>query len=143
MHACQASFDHVHTIGTSTLGSPAPHVFRTLFGRTAKTKLWLIRHWSGEAHSVPSICQVRTKHFVFMLSYTFHPNLKPKTPLTVFLLTPDMQVHTHPLCSCLYALRKSDKSWCDSSGTHQHRPGLILRFLVKLRENINHTNQNR
>ena len=30
------------------------HTFRSSFGRTAKLKIWPIRHWGGEAHSTPS-----------------------------------------------------------------------------------------
>lgn len=37
------------TVGAPTLESPAPHMFRSLFGRTAKSKVWPIYHWGGEA----------------------------------------------------------------------------------------------
>ena len=40
-------------VGTPTLESPAPHMCRSLFERTAKSTLWQIRHWGGEAHSNP------------------------------------------------------------------------------------------
>ena len=32
-------------------GPPARHRFRSSFRRTAKTRVWPIRHWGGEAHS--------------------------------------------------------------------------------------------
>ena len=40
-------------IAVPTLRSmPAPQMFRSsFFGRTAKSSVWTIRHWDGEAHS--------------------------------------------------------------------------------------------
>ena len=32
---------------------PAPHIFRCSFGRTAKSRVWSIRQWGGEAYSNP------------------------------------------------------------------------------------------
>ena len=30
---------------------PAPHTVRSSFGRSAKSRVWPIRHWGGEVHS--------------------------------------------------------------------------------------------
>ena len=32
----------------------APHAFRSSFGRTAKSRVWQIRHWDGVARSIPT-----------------------------------------------------------------------------------------
>ena len=41
-------------VAVPTLGCmSAPHMFRSSFGRTAKSRVWPIRHWGREARSNP------------------------------------------------------------------------------------------
>ena len=40
-----------HDCCTLTRFISAPHMFRSLFGRTTKSRVWPIRHLGGEAHS--------------------------------------------------------------------------------------------
>ena len=42
---------------------PAPHTFRSSFGRTAKSRVWPIRRKGGEAHPNPC-CHDLSKHYL-------------------------------------------------------------------------------
>ena len=53
---------------------PAPHTFLNSFGRAAKSNIWTIRHWGGDANSNPYVVlrTVVTKRFILILwSMTF------------------------------------------------------------------------
>ena len=59
-------FPHPYASSLPTVGtSPAPHTFVNSFGRAAKSKVWPIRHWGGNANSNPllTLCLVAQRSY--------------------------------------------------------------------------------
>ena len=71
---------------------PAPHTFHSLFGRTAESRVWPIRHWGGEAHSNPLVYQYRV--------FNGLPRRWPQQPQT-FSSTRVMLLNDSALSSCV------------------------------------------
>ena len=87
-------------ITVSRKGSiPAPHTFRSSFGRTAKSRVSPIRHRGGEAHSNPQYHITATTSIVYQVLVAISDHKQKPSSAVSSTVQCLQQEHHHPACA--------------------------------------------